>query len=79
MRETTAHSDPVTSVRFLNQDILASTSFDKTIKFWDSRLTLLKTLGPYAYGIHSLAFSNDGKHLIAITSVGPIAGRTPAF
>lgn len=79
VRETTAHSDPVTSVRFLTPDILASSSFDKTIKFWDSQLTPLKTLGPYAYGIHSLTFSNDGKHLVAMTSVGPIAGRTPVF
>ena len=79
IRETTAHKDPVTSVRFLTPDILASSSFDKTIKFWDSRLTLIKTLGPYPHGIHSLAFSNDGKHLVAITSAGPIAGRTPAF
>ncbi len=77
--ETEAHSDPVTSVRFLSPNILASTSFDKTIKFWDLRLSLLKTLGPYAYGIHSLAFSNDKKHLVAVTAEGPIAGKTPAF
>jgi len=79
VREIEAHSDPVTSVRFLSADILASSSFDKTIKFWDCRLKPLKTLGPYDYGIHSLAFSNDRKHLVAITSVGPIAGKTPAF
>lgn len=79
VRETEAHSDPVTSVRFLSANILASTSFDKTIKFWDLRLSLLKTLGPYAYGIHSLAFSNDRKHLVAVTAEGPIAGKTPAF
>jgi WD40 repeat protein len=79
VREITAHSDPVTSVRFLNQDIIASTSFDKTIKFWDSQLTLLETLGPYPHGIHSLAFSPDGKYTVAITREGPIAGKTPLF
>ena len=75
IRKVEAHNDPVTSVRYLKPGILVSASFDKMLKVWDTDLKLLKTLGPYQYGIQGIAFSGDGNYLAAFTKYGPISGK----
>ncbi|MEM7712191.1 MAG: WD40 repeat domain-containing protein, partial [Cyanobacteria bacterium P01_A01_bin.68] len=58
------HSDRVTSVSFHPKgQILASASYDKTIKLWQQNGGLLKTLQGHNDKITSISFSPDGQLL----------------
>lgn len=58
------HSDRVTSVSFHPKgQILASASYDKTIKLWQQNGQLLKTLQGHNDKITSISFSPDGELL----------------
>ncbi len=62
-----AHSFPVRKIAF-NPDgtEIASCSFDRTIRFWDSlRGTHIRTLEGHTHGIQDLAFSANGHKLVS--------------
>ncbi|MHC4440809.1 MAG: WD40 domain-containing protein, partial [Planctomycetota bacterium] len=59
-----AHSHFVSCVSFSpNGDILASASYDKTVKLWNPANGQLKRTMPHAAQVRSLSFSPDGKTL----------------
>ena len=61
----TGHTSFVTSIAFSpNGELLASGSWDTTIRLWNvSSFTLNKTLTGHTSGVMSVAFSSDGKTL----------------
>ncbi|PYH66040.1 WD40 repeat-like protein [Aspergillus vadensis CBS 113365] len=67
MQTLEGHSGPVYSVAFSGDDqllLLASGSFDRTIKLWDTATGALKhTLEGHSGTVYSVAFSGDGQLL----------------
>ncbi|KAL3251159.1 hypothetical protein ABHI18_010792 [Aspergillus niger] len=65
MQTLEGHSNAVTSVAFSNNgQLLASGSYDKTVKLWDAATGALKhTLEGHSSRVTSVAFSNNGQLL----------------
>jgi RNA polymerase sigma factor (sigma-70 family) len=59
------HREPVESVAFAPDGMLATASWDRTIKLWDTSGTLIATLEGHALPVLSIAFSSDGKLLVS--------------
>lgn len=57
------HGSPVYAVRWSEHDILASASFDKTIRLWDVSGQCLHVLASHTMPIYSLCFTPDGGFL----------------
>jgi len=60
LRTLIGHVDAVYSVAFDSNDILASGSYDSTIKLWNKNTgDLLRTLNGHGSGVSSIAFDSD--------------------
>lgn len=59
------HEKRITAVRFSpNGNILASSSYDRTVRLWDARTgALLRTLSGHLHEVNDIAFSPDGKRI----------------
>ncbi|MDY7004511.1 MAG: hypothetical protein SWX82_11270 [Cyanobacteriota bacterium] len=67
------HSDSVMSVTFSpNNQIIASASKDKTVKLWNRKGKLLKTLVGHKKWVNSVSFSPDGQMLASASDDGTV-------
>ncbi len=65
-RNLTGHTGEITSVVFASDSSVLSSSTDKTIRRWDVvSASAVKTLGPFADDVNTLAVSPDGSTLAA--------------
>lgn len=64
-----AHTDVVSAVRFSPKDqIIATASYDKTVKLWNLDGTLYKTLHGHNDRVNALDFSPDGRTLTSASN-----------
>jgi len=73
----TGHTAPVSTVAFSpNSRLVASGSYDKSVKIWDAGTgLLLQTLAGEAEPIYSIAFETNGKRIVSAGKDGIIAIR----
>lgn len=65
-RNLTGHTGEITSVVFASDSLVLSGSTDKTIRRWDvGSASAVKTLGPFADDVNTVAVSPDGSTLAA--------------
>jgi WD40 repeat protein len=71
------HKDDVTSVAYSPlSNVVASSSLDKTVIFWDLETAKPMTeLGPFPHPIYALAYMPDGSRIAGATKTSDTSGR----
>ncbi|HEX7773998.1 MAG TPA: WD40 repeat domain-containing protein, partial [Pyrinomonadaceae bacterium] len=73
-RNLTGHTGEITRVVFTSDSSVVSSSTDKTIRIWEvGSASAVKTLGPFADEVNTLALSPDGATLAAGMASGKLA------
>jgi hypothetical protein len=72
IRSVRAHRDDITGIAIQSDNIIATSSKDRTIKIWDFNGTLLRDFTGHRRDVMAVDFSSDGKRIISGSADGTV-------
>jgi WD40 repeat protein len=72
LRDIKGHKDDITDVAISNDNTIASSSKDKTIKLWDFNGNLVREFSGHRKEVMAVDFSHDGKHIVSGSADGTV-------